>query len=217
MPPELYVLIAAILGGLIGFASSFFTTLLTQRYQETRRKEEREWYLEDQKSSIRSEILNRRYDEAESLIKIGMEETLKIAKSIHSIARSKDIETKRARQQALFQLAEHWNQLEEFEQLHTIVHAIGDSKLIDSVINLHITYTSFLEWIEQSILADLELDATQPISRSKINKVDDFRMEAFEFYANFFQRLDMLRSGTEPEKESRKGTSQRPKSANKTR
>jgi len=202
MPPELFVLIAAILGGLIGFASSFFTTLLTQRYQETRRKEEREWYLADQERNIRSEILNRRYDEAESLIKVGMEETLKIAKSIHSIARSKDLETKKIRQQGLFQIAETWDQAEEFEQLHTIVHAIGDSELIDSVINLHITYTSFLEWIEKSILADLELDDTLPISRRKMNKVDEFRMEAFEFYANFYQRLDKLRSGTEPEKRS---------------
>jgi len=202
MPPELFVLIAAILGGLIGFASSFFTTLLTQRYQETRRKEEREWYLQDQERKIRLDILNRRYDEAESLIKVGMEETLKIAKSIHSIARSKDIETKRTRQKDLFEIAETWDQAEEFEQLHTIVHAISDSKLIDSVINLHITYTSFLEWIEKSILADLELDDTMPISRSKTNKVDEFRMEAFEFYANFYQRLDKLRSGTEPEKRS---------------
>ena len=202
MSSELYVLIAAVLGGLIGFASSFFTTLLTQRYQETKRKEERKWYLEDQQRQIRSEILNRRYDEAESLIKVGMEKTLKIAKRIHSIAKSKDLETKRARQQELFLVAEHWNQLEEFEQLHTIVHAIGDSELIDSVINLHITYTSFLEWIEKSILADLELDESLPISRSKLNKVDDFRMEAFEFYANFYQRLDKLRSGTDPEKRS---------------
>jgi hypothetical protein len=30
--------------------------------------------------------------------------------------------------------------------------------------------------------------------------VDDFRMEAFEHYANFYQRLDKLRSGTYPEK-----------------
>lgn len=202
MSSELYVLIAAVLGGLIGFASSFFTTLLTQRYQETKRKEERKWYLEDQQRQIRSEILNRRYDEAESLIKVGMEKTLKIAKRIHSIAKSKDLETKRSRQQELFLVAEHWNQLEEFEQLHTIVHAIGDSELIDSVINLHITYTSFLEWIEKSILADLELDESLPISRSKLNKVDDFRMEAFEFYANFYQRLDKLRSGTDPEKRS---------------
>ena len=202
MPPELFVLIAAILGGLIGFASSFFTTLLTQRYQETKRKEEREWYLADQERNIRSEILNRRYDEAESLIKVGMEETLKIAKSIHSIARSKDLETKRSRQKELFQIAETWDHAEEFEQLHTIVHAINDSKLIDSVINLHITYTSFLEWIEKSIISDLELDDTMPISRSKMNKVDEFRMEAFEFYANFYQRLDKLRSGTEPEKRS---------------
>ena len=202
MPPELSVLIAAILGGLIGFASSFFTTMLTQRYQETKRKEEREWYLADQERNIRSEILNRRYDEAESLIKVGMEETLKIAKSIHSIARSKDLETKRIRQKELFQIAETWDQAEEFEQLHTIVHAISDSELIDSVINLHITYTSFLEWVEKSILADLELDDTLPISRRKMNKVDEFRMEAFEFYANFYQRLDKLRSGTEPEKRS---------------
>ena len=202
MSSELYVLIAAVLGGLIGFASSFFTTLLTQRYQETKRKEERKWYLEDQQRQIRSEILNRRYDEAESLIKVGMEKTLKIAKRIHSIAKSKDLETKRSRQQELFLVAEHWNQLEEFEQLHTIVHAIGDSELIDSVINLHITYTSFLEWIEKSILAYLELDESLPISRSKLNKVDDFRMEAFEFYANFYQRLDKLRSGTDPEKRS---------------
>ena len=202
MPPELYVLLAAVLGGLIGFASSFFTTLLTQRYQETKRKEEREWYLADQQRQFRSEILNRRYDEAESLIKVGMEKTLSIAKRLHSIAKSKDLETKRSRQQELFLVAEHWNQVEEFEQLHTIVHAIGDSELIDSVINLHITYTSFLEWIETSILADLELDETLPISRSKLNKVDDFRMEAFEFYANFYQRLDKLRSGTNPEKRS---------------
>jgi hypothetical protein len=202
MSSELNVLIAAVLGGLIGFASSFFTTLLTQRYQETKRKEEREWYLEDQQRQIRSEILNRRYDEAESLIKVGMEETLSIAKRIHSIAKSKDLEAKRARQKELFQMSEHWDQVEEFEQLHTIVHAIGDSELIDSVINLHITYTSFLEWIEKSILADLELDDSLPISRSKLNKVDDFRMEAFEFYANFYKRLDKLRSGTEPEKRS---------------
>ena len=210
MSSELYVLIAAVLGGLIGFASSFFTTLLTQRYQETKRKEERKWYLEDQQRQIRSEILNRRYDEAESLIKVGMEKTLKIAKRIHSIAKSKDLETKRSRQQELFLVAEHWNQLEEFEQLHTIVHAIGDSELIDSVINLHITYTSFLEWIEKSILADLELDESLPISRSKLNKVDDFRMEAFEFYANFYQRLDKLRSGTDPEKRSTDSKSRLP-------
>ena len=202
MPPELYVLIAAVIGGLIGFASSFFTTLLTQRYQETKRKEEREWYLADQQRKIRSEILNRRYDEAEALIKVGMEETLQIAKSINSIARSKDLDTKRSRQKDLFQLAEHWNQVEEFEQLHTIVHAIGDSELIDSVINLHITYTTFLEWIETSILSDLELDDTLPISRTRLNKVDDFRMEAFEFYASFYRRLDQLRSGTDPEKRS---------------
>jgi len=206
MPPELYVLLAAILGGLIGFVSSFFTTLLTQRYQETRRKEERQWYLEDRQRQIRSEILNRRYDEAESLIKVGMEETLKIATSINAITKSKDLETKRSRQKELFQLSEHWNQVEEFEQLHTIVHAIGDSELIDSVINLHITYTSFLEWIENSILADLALDDTFPISRQNINKVEDFRMEAFEFYANFFQRLDKLRSGTEPEKRAAAST-----------
>ncbi len=202
MPPELFVLIAAVIGGLIGFASSFFTTLLTQRYQETKRKEEREWFLVDQQRQIRLGILNRRYDEAESLIKVGMEETLSIAKRIDSIAKSKDLESKRSRQKELFQVAEQWNQVEEFEQLHTIVHAIGDSELIDSVINLHITYTSFLEWIEKSILADLELDDSLPISRSKLNKVDDFRMEAFEFYANFYQRLDKLRSGTEPEKRS---------------
>ena len=202
MSPEVYILLAAVLGGLIGFASSFFTTLLTQRYQETKRKEERAWFLVDQQRQIRSGILNRRYDEAESLIKVGMEETLSIAKRIDSIAKSKDLESKRSRQEELFQVAEQWNQVEEFEQLHTIVHAIGDSELIDSVINLHITYTSFLEWIEKSILADLELDDSLPISRSKLNKVDDFRMEAFEFYANFYQRLDKLRSGTEPEKRS---------------
>lgn len=202
MSPEVYILLAAVLGGLIGFASSFFTTLLTQRYQETKRKEERAWFLVDQQRQIRSGILNRRYDEAESLIKVGMEETLSIAKRIDSIAKSKDLESKRSRQKELFQVAEQWNQVEEFEQLHTIVHAIGDSELIDSVINLHITYTSFLEWIEKSILADLELDDSLPISRSKLNKVDDFRMEAFEFYTNFYQRLDKLRSGTEPEKRS---------------
>jgi hypothetical protein len=204
MAPEVYVLLAAVLGGLIGFVSSFFTTLLTQRYQEKKRIEERQWYLADQQRNIRSEILNRRYDEAENLIKVGMEETLDIAKSIHTMARSKDLEVRRTKQKELFQQAEHWNQVEEFEQLHTIVHAIGDSELIDSVINLHITYTSFLEWIEKNILADLELDDTFSITRSRLNKVDDFRMEAFEFYANFFQRLDKLRSGTEPVKRSSK-------------
>jgi len=200
MPPEFYVLIAAVIGGMIGFASSFFTTLLTQRYQETQRKEEREWYLVDQRRKIRLDILNRRYDEAEALIKVGMEGMLKIAKCIHSIANSKDLETKQARQKDLFVHAEHWKQLEEFEQLHTIVYAIGDGLLIDSVINLHVTYTTFLEWVEKSILADLELDDTLPIPRDKINKAEDFRMEAFDYYASFFQRLDKLRSGTEPEK-----------------
>jgi hypothetical protein len=200
MPPELYVLIAAILGGLIGFASSFFSTLLTQRYQEKKRKEEREWYLADQQSQIRTEILNRRYDEAESLITTSMQETLNIAKIIYSVSKSKDIDTKRAKQKELFELSDQWSQVEEFEQLHTIVHAIGDSELIDSVINLHVTYTSFLGWIERSLIADLELDDTLPITKRKLNKVDDFRMEALEHYARFFQRLDILRSGTFPEK-----------------
>ncbi|MFL7892865.1 MAG: hypothetical protein ACK2UM_04020 [Anaerolineales bacterium] len=208
MAPEGYVLIAAIVGGLIGFISSFFTTLLTQRYQEAKRKEEREWYLADQQREIRFEILNRRYDEAESLITFGMEEILKIAKMIHSAAASKDMETKRTRQAELFQFSEGWDQVEEFEQLHTIVHAIGDSELIDSVINLHITYTSFLEWTEKSILADLELDDSLPITRSKLNKVDDFRMEAFEYYANFYRRLDTLRSGADPEKWPAQGKKQ---------
>ena len=94
MSPEVYVLIAAILGGLIGFASSFFTTLLTQRYQAKKRKEEREWQLTDQQRKIRAQILNRRYDEAESLIKIGMQETLNISKLIYSASRSKDIDTR---------------------------------------------------------------------------------------------------------------------------
>jgi hypothetical protein len=200
MTPELNVLIAAILGGLIGFASSFFTTLLTQRYQEKKRQEEREWYLADQQRKIRTDILNRRYDEAESLITIGMQETLNIAKIIYSVSKSKELDTKREKQKELFELSDHWNQVEEFEQLHTIVHAIGDSELIDSVINLHITYTSFLEWIERSLIADLELDDTLPITKRKLNKVDDFRMEAYEHYAHFFQRLDKLRSGTFPEK-----------------
>ncbi len=48
MSSEVYVVIGAILGGLIGFASSFFTTLLTQRHVTQRRKEERDWHLEDQ-------------------------------------------------------------------------------------------------------------------------------------------------------------------------
>jgi len=200
MTPELNVLIAAILGGLIGFASSFFTTLLTQRYQETKRKEEREWYLADQQRKIRTEILNRRYDEAESLIMIGMQETLNIAKVIYSASKSRDMDTKRAKQKELFELSDQWSQVEEFEQLHTIVHAIGDSELIGSVINLHITYTSFLEWIERSLIADLELDDTLPITKRKLNKVDDYRMETFENYAHFFRRLDILRSGTYPEK-----------------
>ena len=56
------------------------------------------------------------------------------------------------------------SQVEEFKQLHTIVHTIGDSELIDSVINLHVTYTSFLGWIERSLIADLELDDTLPIT-----------------------------------------------------
>jgi len=200
MTPELNVLIAAILGGLIGFASSFFTTLLTQRYQEKKRIDEREWYLADQQRQIRTGILNRRYDEAESLITIGMQETLNIAKIIYSVSKSKDLDTKKTKQKELFELSDQWSQVEEFEQLHTIVHAIGDSKLIDSVINLHVTYTSFLGWIERSLIADLELDETLPITKRKLNKVDDFRMEAFEHYAHFFQRLDILRSGTYPEK-----------------
>jgi len=200
MTPELNVLIAAVLGGLIGFASSFFTTLLTQKYQETKRKEERQWYLADQQRKIRTEILNRRYDEAESLITIGMQETLNIAKVIYSVSKSKEIDTKRTKQKELFELSDQWSQVEEFEQLHTIVHAIGDSELIDSVINLHVTYTSFLGWIERSLIADLELDDTLPITKRKLNKVDDYRMETFEHYAHFFRRLDILRSGTYPEK-----------------
>jgi hypothetical protein len=202
MAPEGYVLIAAILGGLIGFASSYFTTLLTQRYQQARRKEERQWHLEDQRRMIQSEILNRRYDEAETLIKSGMGQILKFSKIIQSTARSRDLENKRKRQKELFQLSEHWNQVGEFEQLHTIVHAIGDSLLVDSVINLHIAYTSFLEWIEKSIIADLALDDSISITKSKLNKVEDFRMEAFEFYAAFYERLDQLRSGVYPEKRS---------------
>lgn len=202
MAPEGYVLIAAILGGLIGFASSFFTTLITQRYQETKRREERQWHLEDKRRMIRSEILNRRYDEAETLIKSGMGQILKISKIIQSTARSRDLENKRKRQEELFQLSEHWDQVGEFEQLHTIVHAIGDSQLVDSVINLHIAYTSFLEWIDKSIIADLALDDSLPITKSKLNKVEDFRMEAFEFYAAFYERLDQLRSGVNPEKRS---------------
>lgn len=200
MTPELYVLIAAILGGLIGFASSFLTTLLTQRYQKLKRKEERDWYLADQQQKIRTEILNRRYDEAETMITAVMEEILKIAEIIRSASKSRDLNTKRTKQKELFQLSDHWNQIDEFEQLHTIVHAIGDSKLIDSVINLHITYTSFLGWIDKSLIADLELDDMLTITKRKLNKVADFRMDAFEHYASFYRRLDTLRSGTYPEK-----------------
>lgn len=200
MSSEVYVVIGAILGGLIGFASSFFTTQLTQRHETQRRKEEREWHLEDQQRKIRDEILNRRYDEAEALITAVMEEILNTAGVIFSASKSRDLDTKRAKQKELFQLSDHWNQIDEFEQLHTIVHAIGDSELIDSVINLHITYTSFMEWIDKSLVADLQLDDTLPITKRKLNKVDDFRMEAFEHYAHFYQRLDKLRSGTYPEK-----------------
>ncbi len=200
MAPEVYVVIGAILGGLIGFASSFFTTLLTQRYETKRRQEEREWYLTDRQRNIREEILNRRFDEAEILISTVMEEILKIAGVIYSTAKSGSSEVKLAKQEELFQLSEQWDQIEEFEQLHTIVHAIGDSQLIDSVINLQITYNTFLEWIDKSLVADLRLDETQPITKRKLNKVDDFKMEAFEHYSNFYQRLDKLRSGTHPEK-----------------
>ena len=200
MSSEVYVVIGAILGGLIGFASSFFTTLLTQRHETQRRKEEREWHLEDQQRKIRDEILNRRYDEAEALITAVMEEILNTAGIIFSTSKSRDLDIKQAKQKELFQLLGHWNQLDEFEQLHTIVHAIGDSELIDSVINLHITYTSFMEWIDKALIADLQLDETLPITKRKLSKVDDFRMEAFEHYANFYQRLDKLRSGTYPEK-----------------
>lgn len=200
MAPELYVLIAAILGGLIGFASSFFTAMLTQRSQAKRRKEEREWYLTDQQRNIRDGILNRRYDQAETLITAVMEEILSIAEVIRSASKSRDLDTKKKKQKELFQLADHWNQIDEFEQLHTIVHAVGDSELIDSVINLHITYTSFLEWINKSLIADLELDDMLPITKRKLNKVADFRMDAYDHYANFYRRLDKLRSGTFPEK-----------------
>jgi hypothetical protein len=136
MSSEVYVVIGAILGGLIGFASSFFTTLLTQRHVTRRLKEEREWHLEDQQRKIRDEILNRRYDEAEALITAVMEEILHTAGIIYSASKSRDLDTKKAKQEELFQLSEHWNQIDEFEQLHTVVHAIGDSELIDSVINL---------------------------------------------------------------------------------
>ena len=200
MTPEVYVVIGAILGGLIGFASSFFTTLLTQRHETKKRKEEREWYLADRKQNIRDEILNRRYDEAEVLISAVMEEILKTAGVIFSAAKSSSSEIKQAKLKELFQISEQWNQIEEFEQLHTIVHAIGDRELIDSVINLQITYNTYMEWIDRSLVADLRLDDTLPITKSKLNKVDDFKMEAFEQYANFFGRLDKLRSGTDPEK-----------------
>ncbi len=200
MAPEVYVVIGAILGGLIGFASSFFTTLLTQRYETKRRQEEREWYLADRQRNIREEILNRRFDEAEILISTVMEEILKIAGVIYSTAKSGSSEVKLAKQEELFQLSEQWNQIEEFEQLHTIVHAIGDSQLIDSVINLQITYNTFLEWIDKSLVADLRLDDTQPITKRKLSEVDEFKMEAFEHYSNFYQSLDKLRSGTHPEK-----------------
>jgi hypothetical protein len=200
MTPEVYVVIGAILGGLIGFASSFFTTLLTQRHETKKRKEEREWYLADRKQNIRDEILNHRYDEAEALISAVMEEILNIAGIILSASKSRDLDTRRARQKDLFHLSDHWNQIDEFEQLHTIVHAIGDSELIDSVINLQITYNSFMEWIDKSLVADLQLEDSLPITKRNLNKVDDFRMAAFEHYAHFYQRLDKLRSGTYPEK-----------------
>jgi hypothetical protein len=202
MAPEAYVLIAGILGGLIGFASSYLTTMLTLRFQEAKRKEERDWYLADQQRSIRSEILNRRYDEAEALVTVGMENTLKIAKLVHSVAKSRNMETKKNRQAELFQLSEEWSQVQEFDKLHTIVHAIGDSQLIDHLIDLHVNYTSFLEWLEKSIIADLVLDETLPITRSKLNKVYEFRMEALDFFGRFYERLDQLRSGKEPEKKS---------------
>lgn len=200
MSSEVYVVIGAILGGLIGFASSFFTTLLTQRHETQRREEEREWHVEDQQRKIRDEILNRRYDEAEALITAVMEEILNIAGIIYSAFKSRSLDTKREKQKELIQISDHWNQIDEFEQLHTIVHAIGDSELIDSVINLQITYNSFLEWIDKSLVADLQLDDTLPITKRKLNKVDDFRMEAFEYYAHFYHRLDKLRSGTYPVK-----------------
>jgi hypothetical protein len=57
-----------------------------------------------------------------------------------------------------------------------------------------------MEWIDKALIAALQLDETLPITKRKLNKVDDFRMEAFENYANFYQRLDTLRSGTYPEK-----------------
>lgn len=94
MSSEVYVVIGAILGGLIGFASSFFTTLLTQRHVTQRRKEERDWHLEDQQRKIRDEILNRRYDEAEALITAVMEEILNIAGIILSASKSRDLEIK---------------------------------------------------------------------------------------------------------------------------
>ncbi len=200
MTSEIYVVIGAILGGLIGFASSFFTTLLTQRHETKKRKEEREWYLADRQEEIRDEILNRRYDEAEALISAVMEEILLTAGMIFSAAKSGSAEIRRAKQEELFQFSDQWNQIEEFEQLHTIVHAIGDRELIDSVINLQITYNRFVEWIDKSLVADLRLDDTLPITKRMLNKVDDFKMEAFEHYANFYRRLDKLRSGTHPEK-----------------
>ena len=131
-----------------------------------------------------------------------MDEILDIAEVIRSAAKSRDLDTKKEKQKELFQLADHWNQIDEFEQLHTIVHAVGDSELIESVINLHITYTSFLDWINKSLISNLELEDTLPITKRNLNKVADFRMAAYEYYANFYQRLDRLRSGTVPEKRS---------------
>ena len=129
-----------------------------------------------------------------------MEEILKTTGVVYSAAKSSSAKIKRERLRALFQLSEQWDQIEEFEQLHTIVCGTGDSQLIDSVINLQITYHTLLEWIDKSLLADLRLDETLPITKRKLSRVDEFKTEAFDHYSNFYQRLDKLRSGTSPEK-----------------
>lgn len=200
MSAELYVLIGAVLGGLIGLASSFFTALLNQRQETRRRRAERNWFLEDQERKTRNDILNRRYNEAEALITAVMEEILNTGGIIYSAAKSKSPKIKRQKLNQLFQLWDHWKQIDEFEQLHTIVHAIGDSELINSVINLQITYNAFMDWIDYSLVSELQLDDSRTIPKRKLNKVDDFKMEAFEHYAHFYRRLDLLRSGISPEK-----------------
>jgi hypothetical protein len=129
-----------------------------------------------------------------------MEEILKTTGLVHSAAKSSSADIKQERLRALFQLSEQWDQIEEFEQLHTIVCGIGDSKLITLSINLQITYNTLMEWIDKSLLADLRLDETLPITKRKLGKVDDFKTEAFDHYADFYQRLDKLRSGTSPKK-----------------